>query len=268
MRLVWFLSLALCACGGVPRPRYAHSDPLALLVQHREARSQVMAIRAEAKVDQRAERGRIKGRVLMFVQRPGRLRFDAMTQFGPVAILTSDATHFAYSDLREKRFLHGATCRKNIARMLGVPLSVQEATELLLGGSAAMEHARAELRWHDEGFYRVELLAKDGRSQQIDLGVHDADLELPADRQRLRLLASRVRDARGTTIWSARYDDYRMLEGEVAVEMPFEVQIEQPGRGSDTLIRFKEVALDADVPDAAFTQQAAPGMVVEEAACD
>ena len=107
-------------------------------------------MRAEARVDQRATGGRIKGTVLMFVEQSGRVRFDVMTQFGPIAILTSDGAHFAYSDLREKRYLSGETCPENIARLLGVPLSAQETARFLLGGTPVLEYTKAELTHTDD----------------------------------------------------------------------------------------------------------------------
>jgi hypothetical protein len=66
------------------------------------------------------------GQRLSFFRHPARhaddarLRFDAMTQFGPAAILTSDGQRFAYSDLRSRRFLTGETCERNIARFLEI----------------------------------------------------------------------------------------------------------------------------------------------------
>ena len=51
--------------------------------------------RGDARVDRRDAEGRIRGTVLMILERPDRVRFDAMTQFGPAAVLTSDGETFA-----------------------------------------------------------------------------------------------------------------------------------------------------------------------------
>jgi hypothetical protein len=50
--------------------------------------------------------------------------------------------------------------------------------------------------------------------------------------------------------------------------MPFQVRVEQPRAGSDTLIRFKEIDFSAGAPPEAFVQVPAPGLVQEVLTCD
>ncbi len=231
-------------------------------------RERVTAIQAEARVDQRGKQGRVKGTVLMFVQRPGRVRFDVMTQFGPAAILTSDGEAFAFSDLREKRYMYGATCPRNIARLIGIPMSVQETAILLLGGTSLIEHERTEIEWV-EGRYRIKLRAPDGSRQEVDFAVVGKDMEAPTAQQRLRLKRSEIFDPRGRSIWRVRYDEYRVLAmGEYGIAMPFEVHVEQPATDTDTLVKFKDIRFESDVPAEAFVQQPRPGMQQEEALCE
>jgi hypothetical protein len=262
--------IALAGCSSALRPAQMHSDPLRMLALHHAMRERVQSIQAEARVDQRGEEGRIKGTVLMFVQRPARVRFDAMTQFGPVAILTSDGEHFAYSDLREKKYLYGETCPQNISRLLGIPMTVEQTTVLLLGGTFVIDHDEAEVGWSDEDeCYRVTLRGEGGQRQVVDMGIREADMKAPPRRQRLRLLRSEIYDARGRSVWRATYDDYRVLQsGTYGVAMPFRVRVEQPASGTDTLIKFKEVSLQAQVPEGAFEQTPRAGMQVEEALCE
>jgi outer membrane lipoprotein-sorting protein len=256
------------ACASFPAPAQPFTDPARALSLQGMARERVRSIRAEARIDQRGREGRIKGTVLMFAERPGRVRFDAMTQFGPAAVLTSDGQTFAYSDLRSKRYLTGATCPKNIARFLNVPLTIEQTTRLLLGGTPLIEHSQANIDWHDDGFYRVVLRGA-GQRQEIDLGIRERDAEAPPERQELRLLRSEIYDASGETDWRATYGDYRRLPlDSYRVPMPFEVRVEQPRAGTDTLIRFKEIALNVQIPAEAFTQVPLPGMEQEEASCE
>lgn len=266
--LLALLLTACTACGGVPRPRYPHSQPLQALTLHRLVREQVPSIRAEARVEQRGNEGRIKGTVYLLVQRPSRVRFDVMTQFGPIAILTSDGERFAYSDLRSKRFMTGVTCPANIARLLNVSLSAEQTVLLLLGGTPVLEHTKSSVDWDSKGFYRFVLHAADGQRQEVDLKVPEADLELPTERQRLVLLRSELFDSRGRSVWRATYDDYRPLgTGGVTTELPFSVDVVQETAGTETRIRFKEVTVDTELPGDAFTQMPAPGMTIEEAVC-
>jgi hypothetical protein len=255
------------ACAGVPKPAQPFTDPRRALSLQTLASERVRSIRAEARIDQRGREGRIKGTVLLFAERPGRVRFDAMTQFGPAAVLTSDGQTFAYADLRSKRYLTGATCPKNIARFLNVPLTIEQTTRLLLGGTPIIDHTQASIDWHDDGFYRVVLRGR--QRQEVDLGISEQSAKLPPERQELHLLRSEIYDAQGRTDWRATYGDYRRLPLEsYRVPMPFEVRVEQPRAGTDTLIRFKEIALNAQVPPEAFAQTPLAGMQEEVASCE
>jgi hypothetical protein len=262
-----FLLVAGCA-GAIPRPADAYTDGRALLIKHRESREQLTRLQAEARVDQRGQAGRIKGSVLMFVERPARVRLDVMTQFGPIAIFTSDGQQFAYSDLREQRYLSGPTCPENIARLLGVGLTAEETTSILLGGTPLIAALGAAIEWNDDGFYRVKLRAADGTQQQIDLEPWAEDRTRPRAEQHLRLLRSELFDPKGRSVWRFSYEDYQPV-GDAArgIEMAYRVRVEQPTEGNDTLIRFKELRLDPAIPEGAFTQQPRAGMRLEPSSC-
>jgi hypothetical protein len=266
--LLAIVALSLAACGGFPPPKYPYTDASRALGLHRLVREQVPSIRAEARVEQRGDRGRIKGTVFLLVQRPGRVRFDVMTQFGPIAILTSDGERFAYSDLRTKRFMTGATCPENIARLLNVSLTAEQTVLLLLGGTPVIEHTRSSIDWDGDGFYRIALHAADGQRQEVDLGVPPADLEVPMERQRLVLLRSELFDKKGRSVWRAAYSDYQRLKtGGVTTDLPYAVDVAQETADTETRIRFKEVTVDTELPAEAFNQVPLPGMTIEEATC-
>ena len=227
------------------------------------------SIRAEARVDQRAKAGRIKGTVLMFVEDSGRVRFDVMTQFGPIAILTSDGEQFAYSDLREQRYLFGPTCPQNIARLLGVPLSAEETARFLLGGTPLIAHTESALSLNDAGHYQLTLKAPSGAKQELELAVYPGDLALAPESQRLTLVRSQLWAADATPLWRVSYSDHEPtpLQGRQLL-LPMRVRIEQPSHGADTLVHFKSITTNPDIPAEAFTQRARPGMQEQEATCD
>jgi len=114
-------SLAVAGCKTAPAcPLQARTDAAKALDDHAGRQAGWQSIKAEARVTQWGRNGRIRGTVLMFLERPDRVRFDVMTQVGPAAVLTSDGETFQLSDLREGTFLHGPTCPENIARLLGI----------------------------------------------------------------------------------------------------------------------------------------------------
>lgn len=263
------LLFAAQACGGLPCPTTLHTDARQALHYHRLMRQPLIGIRAEARVDQRGNEGRVRGTVLMFVQSPDQVRFDAMTQFGPAAILTSDGIDFALTDLRENRYLFGPACPSNIARLLGIPLSPSDTSAFLLGRTPVLETDDSSIECIGDATYLIELRAADGRRQEIELQVREADLNAALPEQRLRLLRSELYDGAGHTVWRATYDDYRVMPvGDAGVAVPFWVRIEQPRKGSDTLVRFEEITINPDVPDEVFTQTPRPGIKQEPVTCE
>lgn len=270
---------ALCAlvlltgCPGPGCPTMPHTDPMRALRMHRSLRRTVTALRAEARVDQRGESGRVRGTVLLFLDRPDRVRFDAMTQFGPAAVLTSDGDHFQLLDHRENRFLQGAACPANIARLLGIHMSGAEVAHFLVGDTPRLEAEDVSLACSSEG-YLIVRTAADGRRQEIVLTAREADEDAPPEEQHLRLRRSELFDASGKTLWRATFDDYEVVvdprdeEGR-GVALPFVVRFEDPQRGADTLVRFKEMTIVTEpVPEGVFSQAPPPGMSVETISCD
>ena len=252
-----------------------HTDPIRALDAHRSMRSHAHSIRAEARVEQWGEDGRIRGTVMMFVKRPESVRFDAMTQFGPAVILTSDGERFALTDLRENRYLEGPACPENIARLLGIPMSGEDVTLFLLGDSPRLDADQREIRCTGDGTYLITLTADDGRKQEIELKVRDWDVEhdAPPSQQRLRMIRSEMFNPDGTTEWRATYDDWTVIvdpesgEQEMGVALPMKVRFEHPAQNADTTVRFQEIDLNVTVPPNAFSQSPRPGIPAEEVSC-
>ena len=253
---------ALSAARASPRPKQPFADPAQALQLQQLARERVQSIRAEARVDQRGAEGRIKGTVLMFVERPDRVRFDAMTQFGPAAILTSDGERFAYADLRNKRFLTGADLSRRTSRACSTcRCASTRRPRLLLGGTPVIDHTAAQIAWNDDGFYRIVL--RGARRRQPGDRLRHSGARHGAAARAARTCAccaprssTRAQERPGaprTTTTGA------LTLGAYHIAMPFEVRVEQPQHGGDTLIRFKEIALNVDVPQGRVRAGAAAG---------
>ncbi|HBQ17808.1 MAG: DUF4292 domain-containing protein [Sandaracinaceae bacterium] len=271
---VALVALALVGCPGRPCPSQPFADAESALDAYRDMRRPARVIRAEARVDRRDPEGRIRGTVLMFIARPDRVRFDAMTQFGPAAVLTSDGDRFALMDLRENHFYEGPTCPANIERLLGLRFSSTEVTRLLLGETPRIEAEDRTIRC-DGATYRVELTAADGRRQELDLELREGDEMVPPEAQRMRLKRSEVFSADGQTEWRVTYDEYRFIEDpddtqspRRGVVLPFRVRFEDPRRDIDTLVRFSSIDLNVEIPAGAFRQETRPGLEVHPVTCD
>lgn len=199
----------------------------------------------------------------MFFERPGRVRFDVMTQFGPAAVLTSDGQSFQLSDLRENTFAQGPTCPENIARLLGVAIEGENVVRLLTGDTPRITAVAQSMECR-RGTYALLLKAEDGTSQEIELSVEDADRDKPPAGQRLLLRSSSLFGTDGTLLWRATYGAYTMIDGH---SFPMEVRLTDYANGADTEVRVKSLTVNPTVPANAFTQVPRPGAAVEIATC-
>lgn len=231
-------------------------------------------VRAEGSVDQRGSHGRVRGNVFMFIERPDHVRFDAMTQFGPAAILTSANGRFAFLDMRENRFIEGETCPANIARLLGIELPAEDVARFMLGSTPVID-AESQTMECEDGAYRIHLRSADGIRQELRIGVKEGDQSASPESQHLRLLSSEVIDANGHRLWRASYDDYRVVADplststpKLGVAMPFRLHFEDFRNDADILIRFESIDLNVEVSPEVFNQSAPPGVDHREALCD
>lgn len=262
------LSVVFLGCWNAPCPLYPHTEPKLALHQNALMRSTIRSIRATARADQWGREGRTRGTILMFVERPDRVRFDVMTQFGPAAILTSEGDRFCYSDLKKGKYFQGLTCPRNIERLLGVRMLPQKLIQFLLGGTPVLEDAEGSIQCTD-GAYRISLKAPSGHRQEVDLAVEESDLHAPKDKQRLHLLRSEMYASDGRTLWRVTYSDYQPIPTmRTKALMPMEVRIEQPTKGMDIKIWFKEMEINPIIPSSAFTQNPRPGITEQTLQCE
>lgn len=261
--VVLFVSVLPACRSGPACPIEVRTDAAAALADHEANRARWKSLKAEARVTQWGDRGRVRGTVLMFLEQPNRVRFDVMSQVGPVAVLTSDGDSFQLSDLRERTFLHGPTCPQNIARLLGVSVPAEQVVRLLTGSTSTIDAIDQSIECRD-GFYVVTLDGADGSAQEVAFSIVDEDRAKPPSQQRLHLRRSTEWAPDGAKRWEATYDDYVDVDGQ---SFPTNVRFLDEANDADTVIRVKSIVLDPAVPEGAFRQTPAPGMTVELAHC-
>ncbi len=258
------LSLAASSCKTAPAcPVQTRTDAGKVLADHASRQAGWQSIKAEARVTQWGRNGRIRGTVLLFLERPNRVRFDVMTQLGPAAVLTSDGENFQLSDLREGVFLHGPTCPENIARLLGISVDAENVLRLLTGDTPMIEAIEQSMECRD-GRYVVTLVATDGTTQQVAFSVDEADRDKAPEAQLLTLRRSTERAPDGKTRWEATYDDYINVEGH---SFPTNVRFVDEVNEAETSVRVKSISVNPEVPQGAFRQAPSPGMSIEFASC-
>lgn len=253
------------ACGGATCPAQRIVDPAQVLRAQRAGHPPIRSLRAEAKIDQRGEQGRIKGRVMMFVERPDRVRFDAMTQFGPALILTSDGETFALSDFKDNRYTTGPACAKNLARVVGVALSAADVASVLLGDAPLIDARSESLACSGEGLYVLTRAGREREREELAFRVHEQDRDKPPAQQRLYLVSATIWGADGERRVRVRYEDYRKVG---TTELPHTVRIDDFENDADALLRLQEATVDVKVPEGAFSQTPRAGLKIEELTCE
>ncbi len=269
-----FVSAQLVACSGATCPVQTFPNVDAVQSHHTQQRAWARNMRAEARVDRRDGEGRVRGTVLMLVERPDHVRFDAMTQFGPAAVLTSDGTSFALTDLRENRFFAGPTCAENIALLLGIPLEAQAIGGVLFGEAPMIAGTEEAPLTCESGQYVVRIRGVDGALEELRYDVLETTAGGDVSGQRTRLRESLLHDAAGELVWRIRWDDYAFVEDPTDTQTPrrglamaHRIQLELPAQHVDTLVRFERIELNASMPSDAFTQTVRPGLSVEPVEC-
>lgn len=235
-------------------------------------RRPMTAIRASGSVEHWEDGERVRADISMFVERPDRVRIDAMTPVGRAATLTSDGTRFQLSDLRAGRFLEGPACAGNLARLGGLALEPADAVRLLLGEPPRFAGVAASLLCTHDGTYGITQRDATGRSAYIEIGVRESDFDRPAHEQHLRLLSVEVRRPDGALDWRARYDAYRVVRDRrsargLGIAFAHRIVFERPSLGVRTTVRFDEVAIGVEVPPGAFEQRPRRGLRVERVDC-
>src|SRR5262245_18793529 len=150
-----------------------------------------IGIHANAKIDHFGEGGRVRGDLLAFAVWPARLRMDVISPFGvTLATLASDSDKFSLYDLKEKRFYYGPASACNIARLTTVPMPGHVLVSLLRGEAPILKHSEgdATITWDSGGYYVVAIKGTNDSEQRIKLAPHPADIGLPWEKQRVRVL--------------------------------------------------------------------------------
>jgi hypothetical protein len=248
-------------------------------------------VKGEARIDQFSERGRLRGKVLLFASRPDRLRFDVMSPppFNSIiSTLTTENGRFALSDLRERKFFEGPASACNVARLTEVPLEPHVLVTLLGGRAPVLVHRDTDLgmEWSTSGYYVIRIPSTRGAEEVLHVAPVPADFQRPWDAQRLRVLDVRVAQ-QGIELYHASMDahegaatappqvDPDGLEPPLApsgppcaVEVPRKIHIEVPEADQDVLFRYDEVKLNPPLPPGVFTQPVAEGMQRVRVECE
>jgi hypothetical protein len=248
-----------------------------------------LGIHATAKIDHFGKGGRVRTEMLAFAIWPDKIRMDVISPFGvTLATLSSDGERFALYDLKERRFLQGPPSACNIARLTTIPMPGHVLVSLLRGEAPILKHRPedASISWDSGGYYVVTIHGTNSSEQRIKLAPHPADLTLPWEKQRLRMLDVLVKQE-DLVLFHVELDDYKEapmsqpIPGVPGVdppvptsgptctaELPRKIHMEVPGRDEDVILRYESVSWNPPLPEDVFRQPVPPGVEVERVTCD
>jgi hypothetical protein len=248
-----------------------------------------IGIHANAKIDHFGKGGRVRGDLLAFAVWPAQLRMDVVSPFGvTLATLTTDGEKFTFNDLREKRFFFGPATACNIARLTTVPMPGHVLVSLLRGAAPVLKHdpGNATIAWDSGGYYLVTIKGTNDSEQRIKVAPHPSDINLPWEKQRLRVLDVEVKQ-QGIVLYHAQLEGHRPAAMDKPrvdpdgidppvptsgptcnAELPRTIHVEVPGKDADVLFRYENVTWNPPLPEGTFTQPIPPGVEVQRVTCD
>jgi hypothetical protein len=234
----------------------------------------------EAKLDYFGDEGRIRASMLFAAERPERVRIDVFSPFGAtLSTFTMDGTAFGLSDMKAKRYFHGAAEQCAVARFLGIPVPPHALVQLFAGEAPVLVHqpGQATISWQS-GAYQVRIAGKHQASETITLLPSPGDWNKPWQQQQLRVLQVAVAQ-QGIDLYQAEFSDHEPagtaaprvdpdgLEPDIPpsgpqcrAEVPRRIRFVVPPRGRDVEVAHQEVEHNPPLRPGMFEQVRAGGL--------
>lgn len=244
--LATVMLLAGCAPRLAPRPAGAPLGTLpaaeqifAALAQRRSA---VRGVRAMARLSYTSPEESRRAKQLVIAQRPDRLRFEILSPFGAVFVLTAADGALAAWARDESTVYRGTASAQNLQRYAQVDLPVATAVDLLLG-TPPLQADRDSVVSADDG--AVELWQETGPTVRVAWFS-------PA----LEPLRYEQRDAEGRVLLRTTFGQYAAIDG---IRLPTQVGIELPLAQRRIDIAFAEPEVNPVLADAVFALETPAG---------
>ncbi len=206
----------------------------------REAARTRRALSGVARMAVDGDRGSARGRYVLFLERPARLRVEILGLLNQtLAVLVTDNGRYDFFQVEDRALESGSVYPELLRDIAGVPLEPEQAVDLLLGAPLPEEglSLRDSARHPDGAVVAHFANARDLRRQRFEFD--------PAGR--LRRLETRAAD--GSMLWAASFDDYESV-GDSA--FAHEVALVFPGSDTRARVRLRDVVLNPPLAPEAF----------------
>lgn len=260
--LAWVALLVGCPNGGIspPADQHTNADTVAQLATEYVASGPSSAV-IEARASQYSDRGGLKGKVELLIERPGRLRFTGLSPTDDmVSVLATDGTRFVSFERGQKVCFVGRACPENVGRFASIALEADELVGVLLGRPPMIPHRERKLSWDKEvGGYLLELVGDAGdlgmsRGRTQRLWVAHADG---------RILRTALIEG-GKTRVDVRYSEFTRRGDHL---MPMRLDVAMERESTDLRLDFRDIDLSPDLGEGAFSFNCPDGARLEELMC-
>lgn len=264
----WFVStLCLVACGHSQTKRtYATpaADDLLAAVQSRQKAA--TSLNLQTRTTSWLGGDRVRATVLMLVQRPGKLRFEAEVSLkGTVAALTTDGTNFALLDMERNEFRQGPACPQNVASLVRIPLAPHEIAAILLGDAPLSAQAKlVATDWDAENSAESLTFETKGAAGPSMLRVL---VRKQPQGWAVVGVQGRAANAYGKQgWWRVRYEDLTLHD---AVYFPGVIRFAEPNASFDegVEIKIKDRRINPEIPNESFHLAPPPGVSIHNVGC-
>jgi outer membrane lipoprotein-sorting protein len=247
--LAFLLVVGIVACTLRPIPpkptirSAAEMTPEGILALFDQRWRLAESLRALARVTVTSPQGRYSTRQTFLWRRPAPLRLDTLSLFGqPVMSLVADATQISIYYAGEGTFFQGPAHAATLARVIGLPLDVEEVAPLLMGDirPPPAQHVSALYLQGDDGMHLLRFLGVGGWLIR-DAWVAPDEL-LP--RRVLRY------SQQGLATVDIAYSDFRFVTATFAA--PHALAIWLPHVETEVRIQFLTIELNPDLSPAVF----------------
>jgi hypothetical protein len=202
------LLLATACATRVPVQPLAPDDPQPRLLLENwiESAGERHALRGRARLAVDREDGAIhlRGKQLVLLERPSRLRVEILGFLNQSqAVLVTDGDHFEVYRTHDQSYESGAVDDRLLWNEVGILLSPEEAVAVLLGApTIAPDLYPAGAVRDGDGYIRIDLADADGVLRQR------VSFDPAGPLRRFELL-----DSRGDAVWTAQFSEYRDVDG-------------------------------------------------------
>ncbi len=235
--LVFALLLVLAGCMQTPKAVWTNVPTAAGLLDQLAANAgRYDSLDGAATVSLKTEERYLSTEQFLLLERPNRIRIDALTGFGQLIFQMSSNGEVLAALLNTTvppRFLQGEASDENIARFIHIPLAMGDLLPILLYDPPLIRFHESRVETTSDGLTLI--LQGDQQRQEL---YFDTQLHLSGCRY--------ARDGHDYLI--VKYRDFSGADA-----FPYDIRVKIPRQQTRIRLKFSEVTLNSHIDSAKFT---------------